>query len=132
MRWCVSSRFWARQSGVPLTRRSCSAAQDSDQASLRSSLLAGPFVASVALAEALHPARGVEHALVTGPERVRGGGDVDDHQGVGPSVGPLDPLVAGHGGAGLVRVSARGVPEDDLAVLGVDALAHALTLRLSR
>src|SRR3954468_23191724 len=132
MRWCVSSRFWARQSGVPVTRRSCSVAQGSDQAPLRSSLLAVALVAPVALPEALHPARGVQHALVAGPERVRGGGDVDDHQGVAAPVGPLDRLVAVHGRAGLVRGAARGVPEDDLAVLGVDALAHALTLRLSR
>src|SRR5690349_17548837 len=132
MRWCVSSRFWARQSGVPLTRRSCSVAQGSEQASLRSSLLARALVAPVPLAEALHPARGVEHALVTGPERVRGGGDVDDHQGIRAAVGPLDRLVAGHGRTGLVRGTAGGVAEDDLAVLGVDALAHALTLRLSR
>src|SRR3954454_25040218 len=132
MRWCVSSRFWARQSGVPLTRRSCSVAQDSDQASPRCPLLARTLVAAVPLAEALHPARRVEHALVPGPERVRGGGDVDDHQGVAAAVGPLDRLVAGHGRAGLVGGTAGGVAEDDLAVVGVDALAHALTLRLSR
>src|SRR3954447_5002821 len=103
MRWCVSSRFWARQSGVPVTRRSCSVAQGFDQASLPSSLLARALVAPVPLAEALHPARGVEHALVTGPERVRGGGDVDDHQGVGTAFGSFGRLVAGHGRTGLVR-----------------------------
>src|SRR5689334_13972646 len=100
MRWCVSSRFWARQSGVPLTPRSCSVAQGSDQASFRSSLLAGTLVAAVALPEALHAACGVQNALVAGPERVRGGGDVDDHQGVAAAIGPLDRLVAGHGRAG--------------------------------
>src|SRR5690349_18883985 len=132
MRRWVSSRFWVRQSGVPVTPRSCSVAQCSDQAPPSSSLRTRTFVAPVALAEALHPAGGVQHALVAGPERVRGGGDVDDHQGVAATVGPLDRLVAGHGRPGLVRRTAGGVAEDDLAVLGVDALAHALTLRLSR
>src|SRR3954452_18162061 len=92
------------------------------------SLLPRTILPPVPLPEPLDTARGVQHALVPGPERVRRGGDVEDHEGVAAPVGPVDRLVTGHGRAGLVRGAARRVPEDDLAVLGVDALAHVLTL----
>src|SRR3954447_9131730 len=127
MRRWVSSRLRARQSGV-VTQRWCAVVARCAQAPLPRSLPLRTLPPPVPLAEALDAAGGVEDALVPGPERVRGRGDVHDHQRVGLAVAPLDGLLARHGRAGLVGVPAGSVAEDDLAVLGVDALAHTSTL----
>src|SRR5882757_1415021 len=85
---------------------------------------AAPSVA-VAATELLHLSGGVDDALVTGPERVAGGGDVDADERVRAPVAPLNRLVAGRRGAGQEGDIGGGVLEDDRLVLGVNSLFHA-------
>src|SRR3712207_5885670 len=84
---------------------------------------AGAGAGAVALIELLDPAGGVEHALVAGPERVRGGADLDRDHGQRLAV-QLDRPVRGDRRPRPEGRPGRGVLEDDGAVLGVDAVLH--------
>src|SRR6476469_9981646 len=76
-----------------------------------------------ALFELLDAAGGVEDALLARVERVRRGGDLDVDHRVRRTV-ELDGLVAARGGTREEGLTRRQVPEDDRAVLGVDAGLH--------
>src|SRR5699024_3856940 len=81
--------------------------------------------ALVAVLELLHPAGGVEDALLARVEWVRGRRDLHVDDGVGVAVLPLDRLLARGGRPGEELGAGGEVVEDDRAVLRVDVLLHS-------
>ena len=73
---------------------------------------------------------GIDELRLAGVERVGGAGDVDSDERVFLAVGPGDLLVGLDRRSSQEREIAGGVAEDDLAVIGMDAVFHRGVLEL--
>src|SRR5690348_15457418 len=88
----------------------------------------GRALAGVALLELVDASGGIHDLLLAGVERVRLRGNLDLVDRIFLAVLPLDGLVGRDRRAGDESEIAAGVEENDLAVIGVDAVFHGFRL----